>query len=129
MRSRGRSATIGHVAVTVVIVDDHAGFRRAARAVLESEGFIVLGEAGDARSGYDLVASVRPDVALLDIGLPDEDGFELTDRLMVRADPPIVVLISGRGRAFYQDRLDRTRARGFIAKRDLTGATLGALMR
>jgi DNA-binding NarL/FixJ family response regulator len=117
------------MAVTVVIVDDHAGFRRAARAVLESDGFVILGEAWDARSGYDLVASVRPDVALLDIGLPDEDGFELTDRLLERADPPIVVLISGRDRPIFQDRLDRSGARGFIAKRELTGATLGALVR
>jgi len=129
MSSGGRVCTIDRMAVTVVIVDDHAGFRRAARAALESEGFVVLGDAADARSGYDLVASVGPEVVLVDIQLPDEDGFTLADRLAARSEAPIIVLISSRERATYLDRLARSGARGFIEKRDLIGATLDALIR
>ena len=63
------------MATTVLIVDDHPGFRASARMLLEAEGFDVVGEAGDGRSGLDAAAELQPDVVLLDIQLPDMDGF------------------------------------------------------
>jgi len=60
---------------TLLLVDDHAGFRARARALLEAEGFDVVGEAVDGRSGVETAARLHPDVALVDIGLPDIDGF------------------------------------------------------
>src|SRR6266700_3323207 len=73
---------------TVVIVDDHAGFRSSARALLEAEGFDVVGEAGDGVSALVAVGRLHPHVVLLDIQLPDIDGFEVADRLALAGHPP-----------------------------------------
>ena len=71
------------MATTVLIVDDHPGFRASARMLLEAEGFDVVGEAGDGRSGLDAAAELRPDVVLLDIQLPDMDGFAVAAGLNI----------------------------------------------
>lgn len=105
----------------VLIVDDHAGFRSSARALLEAEGFAVIGEAGSGLEGVDATVALRPSVVLLDIQLPDLDGFAVAVRLAELADPPEVVFISSRDRATYGPRL---RARRFLAKHDLSGAAL-----
>jgi CheY-like chemotaxis protein len=65
------------MARTVLIVDDHAPFRAVARALLQLEGFEVVGEAADALSALEAVGRLRPDVVVLDIQLPDLDGFEV----------------------------------------------------
>jgi CheY-like chemotaxis protein len=69
------------MARTVLIVDDHAPFRAVARALLQLEGFAVVGEAADALSALEAVGRLRPDVVVLDIQLPDLDGFEVARRL------------------------------------------------
>jgi DNA-binding NarL/FixJ family response regulator len=79
---------------TVLIVDDHAPFRALARALLQLEDFEVVGEAADALSALDAVRRLRPNVVLLDIQLPDLDGFEVAHRLAQTADPPAIVLVS-----------------------------------
>jgi len=114
---------------TVLMIDDHDGFRSRARAMLEAEGFDVVGEAVDVAGGLAAADRLRPDVALVDIGLPDGDGFELADRLRSREWAPVIVLVSGRERADYGDRIDRSAADGFIAKADLSGERLKALLR
>jgi two-component system nitrate/nitrite response regulator NarL len=113
---------------TVLIVDDHPAFRSLARVLLESEGFAVVGEAQDGAAAIAAVAALRPDVVLLDIQLPDLDGFEVAERLAVRADAPAVVLVSTRAAAAYGARLQTTSARGFIPKTSLSGETLAALV-
>src|SRR5215472_10259129 len=113
---------------TVVIVDDHAGFRSSARALLEAEGFDVVGEAGDGASALAAVALLRPRIVLLDIQLPDIDGFEIAERLAGAGDPPAVVLVSTRGVSAYRRRLARSPVRGFIAKSELSGNGLAALV-
>ena len=60
---------------TILIIDDHAGFRVQARAILEADGFVVVGEADDGASGLAAARSIRPDLVLLDIGLPDIEGL------------------------------------------------------
>ena len=70
-----------HMTLTVLIVDDHAGFRHFARGLLEAAGISVVGEAGDGRSALDAAARLRPGLVLLDIMLPDIDGFAVADRL------------------------------------------------
>lgn len=112
----------------MVIVDDHAGFRSSARALLEAEGFDVVGEAGDGVSGLATVALLRPRVVLLDIQLPDIDGFEVAERLAVAGDPPDVVLVSTREISAYRRRLAQSPARGFISKSELSGSALFALV-
>jgi DNA-binding NarL/FixJ family response regulator len=112
---------------SVLIVDDHAEFRRVARALLEAEGFEVVGEAADGESALLQTARLRPSLVLLDVHLPDSDGFELAARLAQGADPPAVVLTSSRTIGSFRRRLAASSALGFIAKSELSGAALAAL--
>lgn len=113
---------------TVLIVDDHAAFRASATELLEVEGFDVIGAAPDARRAVELALRLRPQIVLLDVQLPDRDGFAVAARLAEEAQPPEVVLISSRDASAYGRRLAGAPVRGFIAKRDLTGAALAALI-
>lgn len=110
------------MAPTVVIVDDHAGFRARAAALLERAGYRVVGSCADGRSALSLLAAVRPDVVLLDVQLPDIDGFGVIEQL--GEDRPAVVLISSREAADYGARVARSGAAGFISKADLSAASL-----
>ena len=107
---------------TVLIVDDHAGFRRFARGLLEADGFTVVGEASD---GED--ALVAAELVLLDVLLPGIDGFAVAERLAGAARPPIVVLTSSRAADEFGGRLSRTTAHGFIRKDDISGAAIATL--
>jgi DNA-binding NarL/FixJ family response regulator len=109
---------------TLLIVDDHAGFRALARRLLGSGGFNVVGEAADGRAGVSAARELRPDVVLLDIQLPDIDGFEVLARLRDHSAGPAVVLTSTRDRADYGERVDRSGASGFIPKAELSGAAV-----
>jgi DNA-binding NarL/FixJ family response regulator len=113
---------------TVLIVDDHDGFRESARALLEAEGFAVVGDAADGTAALAAALRLRPDVVLLDVQLPDVDGFAVAERLAALSEPPRVVLISSRDAAAYGPRLDAASACGFLAKRELSGASLAALV-
>jgi len=114
---------------SVLIVDDHAGFRRYARRLLETSGLTVVGEACDGTTVQDAVDSLQPDIVLLDIMLSDTDGFTVAERLAQNPDPPIVVLTSSRDAADFGSRLDHSRANGFIHKDDLSGQALVAHVR
>jgi len=117
------------VAWSLLIVDDHADFRAGARALLEVDGFEVLGEAPDGESALEAARRLRPQVVLLDIQLPGMDGFEVADRLAAGVDPPMVVLTSSRAAEAFRDRLRAARSvRGFIAKPELSGECLSALL-
>ena len=113
---------------TVLIVDDHADFRRSASALLDAEGFDVIGDAADGDAALDAVERLRPEVVLLDIQLPGLDGFAVAERLAATDDPPRVVLISSRDAAAFGPRLEQAPALGFLAKRELSGASLAALV-
>jgi DNA-binding NarL/FixJ family response regulator len=113
---------------TVLIVDDHADFRTAARALLEAEGFPVVGEAADGAEALQAVVSLRPSVVLLDVQLPDLDGFAVAEQIAAAPNSPAVVLVSSRDGAAYGSRLQQTPARGFIAKSELSGAALAGLL-
>jgi DNA-binding NarL/FixJ family response regulator len=113
----------------VLIVDDHEGFRSFARALLQAEGFEVVGEAADGESALEAAVELAPDLVLLDVQLPDGDGFDVADRLAAaNRPPPAVVLVSTRDAAFYRRRLATTSARGFIPKGELSGPALLALV-
>jgi DNA-binding NarL/FixJ family response regulator len=113
---------------TYLIVDDHAAFRHQARALLEAEGLPVIGEASDATSALAAVAELAPAVVLLDIGLPDRDGFAVAAELRDLPNPPRVVLISSREAGDFHPRLDQTSADGFIQKDDLSAAALAEIL-
>jgi DNA-binding NarL/FixJ family response regulator len=114
---------------TVLIVDDHPSFRASARALLEAEGFDVVGEAEDGESAVLQVRALKPDVVLLDVQLPDIDGFEVSNRLTAAGDGPSVVLVSSRDGSDYGALVQGCGARGFVAKGELTGATIAELIK
>jgi|SRR5215210_1827116 DNA-binding NarL/FixJ family response regulator len=113
---------------TVLIVDDHDAFRESAVALLEAAGFTVVGEAADAGAALSEAERLRPQVVVLDIQLPDIDGFAVAELLSAWSEPPRVVLISSREAGSYGPRLDATPAQGFITKRELSGTALAALV-
>ena len=108
----------------MLIVDDHAEFRELARRILEQGGFVVAGEAVDGGATTAAVAEMQPDVVLLDVQLPDVDGFEVAEAIAAGPDPPIVVLTSSRDESDFGSRVARSGARGFIPKSRLSGASL-----
>jgi DNA-binding NarL/FixJ family response regulator len=117
------------VAWSLLIVDDHADFRAGARALLEVDGFEVLGEAADGESALEATRRLRPQVVLLDIQLPGMDGFRVAERLAAGDDPPMVVLPSSRAPDTFRSRLRAAASvRGFIAKAELSGECLSALL-
>ena len=120
------AATCDHlfVAVSVLIVDDHPAFRASARAMLELDGFEVVGEAVDGTSGIEQADALEPDVVLLDVALPDMSGFDVAERL---APATKVVLTSSRHRSDFGRRVRSSRALGFIPKDDLSGDALRRL--
>jgi DNA-binding NarL/FixJ family response regulator len=113
---------------TLLIVDDHAPFRAEVRQLLESEGFSVIGDAADGRSALSTAARVHPDVVLIDIGLPDMDGFGVAERLANLRPPICVVLTSSRDGSIYGPRLRDTPAAGFLRKDELSGDAIRELM-
>jgi two-component system response regulator EvgA len=121
------SGNLEDMPLTVLIVDDHAGYRAAARAVLESEGFEVVGEAPNGLEALDAVARLRPAIVLLDIGLPDIDGIEVSQRLTAAHGAPAVVLISSRDGRGCEQVFASCGARGFIPKAELSGDAIAAM--
>lgn len=116
-----------HMPKRVLIVDDHQPFRDVARALLENAGYVIAGEASDAAQALAAVDADRPDVVLLDVQLPDRDGFEVATALAVTNGPP-VVLISSREADDYGRRVMACGARGFIAKSKLSAVTFAAAL-
>ena len=114
---------------TVLIVDDHDGFRAFARDLLSMAGFDVVAEAADGRSAIDQSLRLGPAVVLLDVQLPDLDGFAVARELRSRPGAPAVVLVSTRDAADYGRRIGNSGAAGFITKSRLSGDTLLALLR
>lgn len=116
------------MSLTVLIADDHAAFRSRARALLQLEGYDVIGEAVDGASTLAEARRLHPDLVLLDVRLPDIDGFEIARRLVRDDAPPTVVLISSRDAADYGGRIAGSGAIGFIAKAELSGSSLAAIL-
>ena len=111
---------------SVLIVDDHPTFRANARALLEAEGLDVVGEAKDGTTALLEIDRLRPQVVLLDVQLPDMDGFEVASRLP--ADGPRVILVSSHDPHDFGGLVARSRAVGFIPKADLSGAAIADLL-
>ncbi|MBJ7353246.1 MAG: response regulator transcription factor [Thermoleophilaceae bacterium] len=115
----------------VLVVDDHPAFRASARRLLESEGYAVVGEAGDGAGALTAVRELVPDLVLLDVQLPDIDGFEIAERINASANDhgPGIVLVSSRDRTDFGPLLDGAAVLGFISKAELTGEALSELLR
>ena len=105
----------------LLIVDDHAPFRTFARLLMAADGFDVVGVAVDGADAIRATRDLRPDVVLLDVQLPDVDGFGVAATLVREPWVPAVVLVSSRAGADYGRQVAASGARGFIAKAELSG--------
>jgi DNA-binding NarL/FixJ family response regulator len=114
--------------VRVLIVDDHASFRRLASRLLARAGFEVVGEAVDAASAIREAAVLQPDAVLLDVMLPDRSGVDVARELARVPRPPRVVLTSSRSWSDFGSGFEWPLGCAFIAKHKLTGAALAALL-
>lgn len=119
---------VRRMATTVLIVDDHPSFRASARMLLEAEGYEVIGEAPDGAGALECTRRLTPQVVLLDVGLPDADGLDVAAELTRGAEHPVVVLVSSRDPSDFGPLVQRSGARGFIPKADLSGATLAEVL-
>ena len=115
---------------TVLIVDDHPSFRATARALLAADGFEVVGEAEDGASALDAAKRLAPEVILLDVQLPDMDGFAVAGRIAGRnGGGPAIVLTSSRDAADFGSLVERCGAVAFVPKGELSGAALRSVLR
>ena len=112
----------------ILIVDDHAPFRSIARQVLTADGLLIVGEAANGAEAILACGELRPDLVLLDVQLPDIDGFAVAAVLTTQVDPPAVVLVSSRSRIDYGPRIEACRALGYIAKAELSGDAVRRLL-
>jgi DNA-binding NarL/FixJ family response regulator len=117
------------MARTILIVDDHPSFRASARRMLESDGYEVVGEAEDGRSALEAVRELRPDIVLLDVQLPDIDGFEVAASLTNGGGGPAIVMTSSRDAEDVASCMASSGARGFVPKSELSGEALAAILR
>ncbi|TML88683.1 MAG: response regulator [Actinobacteria bacterium] len=113
---------------TILIVDDHPSFRAVARLLLEAEGFTVVGVADDGESAVAETLRLKPDVVLLDVGLPDIDGFEVAARLRDAGATSAIVFTSSRDGSDFGPLIAESGARGFIPKPELSGSAVRALV-
>lgn len=113
---------------TALVVDDHAGFRAVARALLEAAGLEVVGEAADGAEAIAFCRSSEPDLVLLDIQLPDIDGFEVREQLMQLVDPPAILLTSVRAASAYAARFRGREPIPFVSKDELSVEAVTALL-
>ena len=116
------------MAITLLIVDDHPSFRAMARELLEAEGFEVVGEAEDGASALAAIHELHPDVVLLDVQLPDMNGFEVAAKVTSNGSGAVIVLVSSRDGSDFGPLVHESGARGFIPKGELSGSRLAALI-
>jgi DNA-binding NarL/FixJ family response regulator len=112
---------------SVLIVDDHAAFRAAAGAMLRTAGFDVVGEAADGAAAVAAALRLQPDILLLDVRLPDCDGFAVAERVSAGHGAPLIVLTSNRSVTSFHRRLRSNPSWKFIPKSELSGEALRAL--
>ncbi len=115
---------------TLLLIDDHRTFRTTARALLEADGFHVVGEAADGGTGISAELALHPDVVLVDVQLPDIDGFAVARAMTAgrNGGAPVVIVCSSSDDPLYPERALRSGASGFVAKHDLCGTSLQPLL-
>jgi DNA-binding NarL/FixJ family response regulator len=116
------------MSMTTLVVDDHAGFRTSARVLLEMEGFRVVGEATDGASAVEAAVRLQPMLILLDVQLPDAQGYDVARQIADRGVTSRIVLVSSREESDYGDHIRTCGAVGFLNKADLSGDRLRALL-
>jgi DNA-binding NarL/FixJ family response regulator len=116
------------MSIATLIVDDHAGFRASARVLLETDGFEIVGEAEDGAAARTAAQTLRPELVLLDVQLPDAYGYDVAREILRRGWTKSVVLVSSRDESDYGDSIRSSGALGFVPKGELSGDRLRALL-
>jgi DNA-binding NarL/FixJ family response regulator len=118
------------MARTALIVDDHPSFRASARRMLEADGYVVVAEAEDGCAALAAAHHLQPDLVLLDVRLPDVDGFEIARQLLDASGPtPQIVLVSSHDSTDFGEAVDTSGARGFVPKSELSAEAIALLTR
>ena len=112
----------------VLIVDDHPSFRATARVLLEAEGFDVVGEAADGASALTEAGRLQPEVVLLDVQLPDIDGFDVCQQITAHMGHPVVIMTSSRDSSDFGPLVSTSGACGFVPKAELSGERVQELL-
>jgi DNA-binding NarL/FixJ family response regulator len=108
----------------VVVVDDDPSFLATVRVLLEADGFSVVGEALTGEEGVAAVRELKPDLVLVDVNLPDIDGFEVVERLGEGGGATPVVLTSSRAAGDFGRLVEESAARAFVTKAEISGEAL-----
>lgn len=118
------------MALRSLIVDDNARFLSAARRLLERQGIAVVGVASSGAEAIQLAGELQPDVALVDIDLGAENGFEIARRLAGADGPELspVVLISAYPEVDFAELIAASPAVGFLPKAELSGPSIHAVL-
>ena len=125
-RRRRASSDDGCIAASVLVVDDDPTFRRLARLLLAAHGLVVVAEAGSVAEGLSVAQRVRPTAALVDVELPDGDGFALARALSGMPWSPRIVVTSAQSGRRFPAQAERSGAEAFVHKADLPRAPLAA---
>ena len=113
---------------SIVIIDDHPLFREGLKSIIAgNRHFVVAGEAGNARHGFDMARKIQPDVALVDISLPDESGMRLTQRIREALPNTRVMIISMHSKIDYIVEAFQAGATGYVVKESAAGRLVQGL--
>lgn len=113
---------------TVLVVDDNHGFREAVRQLLARGGFVVVAEAENGREGVRQAVAHRPEIAIVDVQLPDIDGFEVAEEIVGLGLDLQVILTSSLDGADLGSLVTNSPAAGFVPKAELSAAAIEALL-
>jgi CheY-like chemotaxis protein len=116
------------VSLSVLVVDDDDAFRNLLARVVHGWGHVVVAEAGSVAEALTRAEALRPDAVLIDLGLPDGDGFSLARALRAKPWPMRVVLFSSDGDRANAAAARRAGAVGFVRKDELSGAGMRRLV-
>jgi DNA-binding NarL/FixJ family response regulator len=113
----------------ILVIDDNAAFRRALGQVLDTHCFVVVATAATGASGVQLAREHEPDLVIVDVQLPDVDGFDVAEQL-TQLDPTMeVILTSGLDSSDLGTLVTDSSARGFIPKAELSAQAIDSLLR
>ena len=102
---------------TILIVDDHALFREGLRAIIErNPRYEVVGEAGNGREALRMAGKLKPDLALMDISLPDRSGLELISEIQKLSPKTRVMVVSMHSKIDYIVKAFQAGASGYVVK-------------
>jgi len=101
---------------TVLIIDDHPAYRAGLRTVIENSRYHVIGEAGTAKDGIRLACKLKPDMAVVDLQLPDRHGIPLTKKITDTLKKTYVVIVTAHSEATFALRALQAGAKGYVLK-------------